>query len=90
MRNFLTPVVLGMALGLASSAGAQSWPVYGGDSGNTRFSESKQINTGNVNKLKVQWALQLGTNRSQESTPILSLRRSAPKTPLRWMPEPAR
>ena len=71
MRNLLTPVVLGLALGVASSAGAQNWPVYGGDAGNTRYSESKQINTGNVNKLKVQWALQLGTNRSQESTPIL-------------------
>jgi alcohol dehydrogenase (cytochrome c) len=71
MRNFLTPVMLGLALGAASGAGAQNWPVYGGDTGNTRFSESKQINTGNVSKLKVQWALQLGTNRSQESTPIL-------------------
>ena len=71
MRNFLTPVVLGLALGIASTAGAQNWPVYGGDSGNTRFSASSQINSGNVSKLKVQWALQLGTNRSQESTPIL-------------------
>ncbi len=71
MRNFLTPVVLGIALGAASTAGAQGWGVYGGDTGNTRYSEAKQVNTGNVNKLKVQWALGLGTNRSQESTPIL-------------------
>ncbi len=71
MRNFLTPIVLGMALGAASTAGAAGWGVYGGDSGNTRYSEDKQINTGNVGKLKVQWALGLGTNRSQESTPIL-------------------
>ena len=71
MRNFLTPVVLGLTLGIASTAGAQNWPVYGGDSGNTRFSASTQINSGNVSKLKMQWALQLGTNRSQESTPIL-------------------
>ncbi len=71
MRNFLTPVVLGMALGAASTAGAAGWGVYGGDAGNTRYSEDKQINTGNVGKLKVQWALGLGTNRSQESTPIL-------------------
>jgi alcohol dehydrogenase (cytochrome c) len=71
MRNFLTPVVLGMALGVASTAGAQGWGVYGGDTGNTRYSEAKQVNTGNVSKLKVQWALGLGTNRSQESTPIL-------------------
>jgi alcohol dehydrogenase (cytochrome c) len=71
MRNFLTPVVLGLALGVASSAGAQGWGVYGGDAGNTRYSEAKQVTTGNVGKLKVQWALGLGTNRSQESTPIL-------------------
>ncbi len=71
MRNFLTPVVLGLTLGIAASANAQDWSVYGGDAGNTRYSKSTQINAGNVSKLKVQWALQLGTNRSQESTPIL-------------------
>ena len=71
MKAFLTPVALGVLLGLASGAGAQSWTTYGGDSGNTRYTESKQINTGNVGKLKVEWALQLGTTRSQESTPIV-------------------
>ena len=71
MRNFLNPIVLGLTMSIASMASAQNWPMYGGDSGNTRFSSSNQINAGNVNKLKVQWALQLGTNRSQESTPIL-------------------
>ncbi len=71
MRKLFTPLVLGMTMGLASIASAQNWPVYGGDSGNTRYSQSTQINASNVDKLKVQWALQLGTNRSQESTPIL-------------------
>jgi PQQ-dependent dehydrogenase (methanol/ethanol family) len=71
MRKLLTPLVLGMTMGLASVASAQNWPVYGGDAGNTRYSQSTQINASNVDKLKVQWALQLGTNRSQESTPIL-------------------
>ena len=64
-------IALASLLGLAGGASAQGWGVYGGDSGNTRFSEAKQVNTGNVNKLKVEWALQLGTTRSQESTPIL-------------------
>jgi alcohol dehydrogenase (cytochrome c) len=67
----LKPVALGLLLGLAGAASAQNWPVYGGDAGNTRFSQSTQINPSNVDKLKVQWALQLGTLRSQESTPIL-------------------
>jgi alcohol dehydrogenase (cytochrome c) len=71
MKRFLKPLALGLTLGLAATAQAQNWPVYGGDSGNTRFSASKQINTGNVNKLSVEWALQLGSLRSQESTPIL-------------------
>ena len=71
MRKLITPLVLGMTMGFASIASAQNWPVYGGDSGNTRYSQSTQINASNVDKLKVQWALQLGTNRSQESTTIL-------------------
>ena len=71
MRKLITPLVLGLSLGLASIASAQNWPVYGGDAGNTRYSQSTQINASNVDKLKVQWALQLGTTRSQESTPIL-------------------
>jgi alcohol dehydrogenase (cytochrome c) len=71
MKKLITPLVLGLSMGFASVASAQNWPVYGGDSGNTRYSQSTQINAGNVDKLKVQWALQLGTTRSQESTPIL-------------------
>ncbi len=71
MRKLITPLVLGLSMGLASIASAQNWPVYGGDAGNTRYSQSTQINASNVDKLKVQWALQLGTTRSQESTPIL-------------------
>lgn len=71
MKRFLKPLALGLTLGLAATAQAQNWPVYGGDTGNTRFSASKQINTSNVSKLNVEWALQLGSLRSQESTPIL-------------------
>ena len=71
MKSFLTPLTLGITLSLAGTAQAQNWPMYGGDSGNTRFSQAAQITTGNVKNLKVAWALQLGTTRSQESTPIL-------------------
>jgi PQQ-dependent dehydrogenase (methanol/ethanol family) len=61
-------------LGLASMAAADSgaaWGVYGGDIANTRHSSLARINTGNVHQLRVAWALQLGSVRSQESTPIL-------------------
>ena len=58
-------------LATAQFAAANDWGVFGGDTGNTRYSSAKQVNTSNVSGLQVKWALQLGTNRSQESTPIL-------------------
>ena len=70
MRLTSLAVAFGLTLA-ATAASAQNWPVYGGDTGNTRFSNAAQITTANVDKLKVAWALQLGTVRSQESTPIL-------------------
>jgi alcohol dehydrogenase (cytochrome c) len=67
--------VLALTLGgLVSNAAAQTgavWGVYGGDTANTRYSTLNQVNTSNVGRLKVAWALQLGSLRSQESTPIL-------------------
>jgi PQQ-dependent dehydrogenase (methanol/ethanol family) len=65
---------LALVLALATAAAGQTgpgWPTYGGDSGNTRHSTLNQIDTGNVERLKVAWALQLGSLRSQESTPIV-------------------
>jgi PQQ-dependent dehydrogenase (methanol/ethanol family) len=69
-RRGLLAVTAAFAM-LAGGAQAQGWTVYGGDGGNTRYSKAAQINTGNVNKLTVQWTLQLGSLRSQESTPVL-------------------
>ncbi|MEY4253010.1 MAG: hypothetical protein RLZZ566_480, partial [Pseudomonadota bacterium] len=71
MKLLIKSVALAVTLGAASLASAQSWPIYGGDAGNQRYSQAAQITPANVNKLNVKWALQLGTNRSQESTPIL-------------------
>ena len=71
MKTLVTSVSLAALLSIATAAQAKNWPVYGGDTGNTRYSPAAQVNTGNVNKLSVAWALQLGTTRSQESTPIL-------------------
>lgn len=70
-RVVKTALIGGLALAIAPAAFAQNWTTYGGDAGNTRYSASKQINTTNVKKLGVAWALQLGSNRSQESTPIV-------------------
>ena len=63
MKQALMPLLLGLAMGAAGSAAAQGWPVYGGDTGNTRYSPAAQVTTANVKNLKVQWALQLGTLR---------------------------
>lgn len=66
-------ILLAMAVVATTASGAlaDGWGVYGGDNGNTRYSPSKQVNTENVSNLKVAWTLQLGSLRSQESTPIV-------------------
>ena len=71
MRLRTKLMTIAVMLGAVQAANASDWGVYGGDTGNTRFSDNKQVNAGNVSKLSVKWALQLGTNRSQESTPII-------------------
>ncbi|MBV8322981.1 MAG: PQQ-binding-like beta-propeller repeat protein, partial [Hyphomicrobiales bacterium] len=47
------------------------WAVYGKDYANTRFSPLKSINAGNVGALKLAYAFQLGSLRSNESTPLV-------------------
>jgi glucose dehydrogenase len=56
---------------IAAADSGAAWGVYGGDTANTRYSTLTKINTSNVQQLRVAWALQLGSVRSQESTPIL-------------------
>ncbi len=50
---------------------ANEWAVYGKDYANTRFSPLKDINAGNVGALKLAYAFQLGSLRSNESTPLV-------------------
>lgn len=47
------------------------WQTYGGTYANTRFSPLAQINRQNVGHLKLAFALQLGSLRSNEATPIV-------------------
>jgi len=69
----LASLTLVVVLGIIGPASAQTteWPVYGGDTSNTRYSALDKITPVNVGKLKVAWALQLGSLRSQESTPVV-------------------
>src|SRR5262249_2290820 len=72
LSAFLT-LTAALLLAPAGPAAAQStgWTVYGGDPSNTRYSPLDRITPVNVGKLKVAWALQLGSLRSQESTPLV-------------------
>ena len=48
-----------------------AWPMYGHGYDNTRFSPLKQINAGNVEHMKLVYSMQLGSLRSNESSPIV-------------------
>ena len=69
--SIMTPVLILVLATVAAAQAGPGWPVYGGDQGNTRYSTLSQVNAGNVQRLKVAWVLQLGSLRSQESTPLV-------------------
>jgi PQQ-dependent dehydrogenase (methanol/ethanol family) len=56
---------------IKDGADANQWAVYGKDYGNTRFSPLKEINASNVSHLALVYSLQLGSLRSNESTPLV-------------------
>jgi quinohemoprotein ethanol dehydrogenase len=47
------------------------WPMHGRDAWEQRYSPLDQINSLNVEKLGLAWAVDLGTNRGIEATPIV-------------------
>src|SRR5262245_52202770 len=76
MKRFgaLLLIAATLAIGLVTDAAAQAgaeWTAYGGTTANTRYSSLSQVTASNVKGLKVAWALQLGSTRSQESTPVV-------------------
>jgi quinohemoprotein ethanol dehydrogenase len=50
---------------------ADQWLTPGRDANGTYFSPLQDINAGNVGKLGFAWDYRLGTNRGQESTPLV-------------------
>ena len=48
-----------------------NWLAYGRTYEEQRFSPLTQINAGNVSQLGLAWSKDMGTNRAQESTPIV-------------------
>jgi len=67
----LAALVVVAALPNALAQSGNDWAEYGADGANTRYSSLNQINTGNVKNLKAAWVHSLGTNDSQESSPIV-------------------
>ena len=56
---------------MKAAADVNSWPMYGRGYDNTRFSPLSQVNAQNASQLKLAFAFQLGSLRSNESTPIV-------------------
>ena len=54
-----------------AAARPDNWAMYGRGYDNTRYSPLDRINTRNVGSLKLAFAFQLGSLRSNESTPIV-------------------
>jgi alcohol dehydrogenase (cytochrome c) len=63
----------GLSIWPATAWGQVDWPTYGGNAWNQRWSDLKQINTRNVNRLVPRMVLQTGVSRpgSFETTPIV-------------------
>jgi quinoprotein glucose dehydrogenase len=66
-----------LALALWTAA-AQEWRFYGGDAGGTKYSALRQIDRGNVARLKVAWTFHTGDVSDGRSIPVRSTFESTP------------
>src|SRR5215472_17588550 len=53
------------------SQNAKDWVMAAGNYANTRYSELKQINAGNVGKMQVAWTFSTGVLRGHEGAPLV-------------------
>jgi alcohol dehydrogenase (cytochrome c) len=65
--------LVGLCVWPATASGQVDWPTYGGNAWNQRWSNLKQINTGNVDRLVPRMVFQTNVSRlgSFENTPIV-------------------
>lgn len=54
----------------AGAANPTNWATHGGGADESSFSRLKQINKGNVKRLRLEWSLDLPGERSLEATPL--------------------
>src|ERR1700722_19975343 len=73
-------MLLPACMTVAAQKSLDQWPIYGGDAGGMRFTESRQITPANVAQLATAWTFHTGAlskgrpgakNSSFEATPIL-------------------
>jgi PQQ-dependent dehydrogenase (methanol/ethanol family) len=63
-----------VSLGLRAAEPGSSegeWRMAAKNYANTRFSDLSEINSANVNELKVKWTFSTGVNRGQEAAPLI-------------------
>ena len=65
------PVVVALVCGGTSSAQQTPWKDYLGGPDSSHYSALKQINTGNVDKLKVAWSFPTGDDVSYTFSPLV-------------------
>ncbi len=65
--------LVGLCVWPATASGQVDWPTYGGNAWNQRWSNLKQINTGNVDRLVPRMVFQTNVSRlgSFENTPVV-------------------
>ena len=72
MKHTTSLLILGLTLGAGGPLLAQkNWASFGQDQGATRYSDLKQINTTNVQKLTRAWTFHTGVKTANQATPIV-------------------
>ena len=68
VTNTAVPITSGAA---SDTADDGQWTMAAKDYASTRYSRLAQINTSNVNQLKVAWTFSLGNTRGEEAAPLV-------------------
>ena len=72
LRDVLRPTrVQASVFGRPGKDQSTDWPAYGGSSADDRYSSLKQINTGNVQRLKVAWTFDTGEPGGLQTNPLV-------------------
>src|SRR5579859_1722432 len=76
--KLLRSIPLILAAAAPGPSGAQDWPSYGGDPGGAKYSNLKEINRGNVSRLKPAWTYHTGDRSDGSEYPTRSAFEATP------------